>query len=160
MTTSSCTRCGGPADYGGAYCTGCECPHCHGRDPACTSCGGSGAAPADSTPLGTFTAALLGSMYEQQVLAEAEAAAAGLYPVAIAPGDCETEKEHRLVFTDVPALAAQCGTVQSRLGGNDYSVYVFAGPDAEASSVAFMAGVVEVAPSWWRITPGLQPCWR
>lgn len=45
-------------------------------------------------------------------------------------------------------------------GGNDYTTFLFTGPGADAAAAAFIARVLAIAPTWWRITATAHPAWN
>ncbi|MGP3920560.1 hypothetical protein [Nonomuraea sp. 10N515B] len=99
-------------------------------------------------------------MSDTTAVAEAALAARGLAPVTIAHGDLESDEDARLIFDELPALAADAGRVTFRQGGGDHSTYVFAPPDADQAAAAFIAATLAIAPPWWRITATAHPVWR
>ncbi|MEV1177518.1 hypothetical protein [Nonomuraea sp. NPDC049784] len=101
-----------------------------------------------------------GAIAARSVVVEAELAVAGLCPVSIVHGDPETEQDAQAIYRTLPDLARSCGSLYSRGGGNDYSVFVFTGDDAAAAAERFMAAAREHARSWWRITPTAGPVGR
>ncbi|GGL55335.1 hypothetical protein [Planomonospora parontospora] len=186
MTNAVCPACSGPGDYGPGPCPACCCRACQGAaffGTSCTACTGTGLGPdavraaaqerapgpgalaagitADElAQLQREAASLAVALAGPAVLAEAELAVRGLHPVSVAHGDAETDEDARLIYTELPALAARAGTVCSRRGGNDYSTFLFTGPDAARAAEAFSTAVHAMAPSWWRVTPTAQPVYR
>ncbi|RCG18226.1 hypothetical protein DQ384_39220 [Sphaerisporangium album] len=173
--THNCPNCAGPSDYGPGPCTSCACRNCQGGaffGYDCSDCGGTGirqdapAAPVVpgilSDPAVHVAAAreMMRTMTGNAAVAEAALSARGLRPVSIAHGDAETPEDADLTYKVLPRLARESGTVQSTVGGNDYTTYLFAGPDAEQAAVRFIAAALGVAQSWWRITPTAQPKFR
>jgi hypothetical protein len=160
--TSTCQRCGGPADHGGLFCSSCECS-CRGRDPHCPACDGIGAVPSSSAPQAAAkerVVALASTFMQDDTIAEAELAAHGIHPVTITHGDPETHEEAHLLFTKVPDLARRTAAWTATRGGNDYSTYLFAGPTAEQAALTFMTDVLAIAPRWWKITASAVPTWQ
>src|ERR1700733_11658576 len=95
-----------------------------------------------------------------QVVAEAELAARGIFPVSVVHGDAESEQDANLIHRALPGLAREAGTLAGQSGGNDYSTFLFSGPGAGDAAAAFMARVLAIAPRWWRITATAHPVWR
>lgn len=89
----------------------------------------------------------LSRMFRQtQAVVEAELAAYGIHPVSIAHGDPETHEETVLLFETVPELARMTGLLVSRLGGSDYSTFMFCGDGAEQAALEFRTQLLQIAP--------------
>ncbi|GAA4626755.1 hypothetical protein GCM10023196_036280 [Actinoallomurus vinaceus] len=94
------------------------------------------------------------------MIAEAELAVRGIHPVSVVHGDAVDQETDNLIHRVLPRLAREAGTLAGTQGGNDYTTYLFAGPDAQQAAVRFIAAASEEAESWWKITPTAQPKFR
>jgi hypothetical protein len=54
----------------------------------------------------------------------------------------------------------ECGTQAGYRGGNDYTTFLSTGPGADAAAAAFIARVLAIAPTWWRITATAHEVWN
>ncbi len=75
-------------------------------------------------------------------------------------GDAETDQDADLIYGALHRLAGECGTLAGYRGGNDYTTFLFTGPGADAAAAAFIARVLAIAPTWWRITATAHPAWN
>lgn len=98
--------------------------------------------------------------WEMAVVREADMAARGQYPVTVVHGDPEDDKSADLIFRRLPAAARESGQCPIRMGGNDFSTFVFDGPAAPQAAAIFIAKATEMAETWWRITPTATPLWQ
>ncbi|GAA3843971.1 hypothetical protein GCM10022226_78720 [Sphaerisporangium flaviroseum] len=178
--TNDCPHCRGSSDYGPGPCTSCACRTCRGAaffTEVCDDCNGLGIQTAQAVyrfpadPVTPMTAPeydaikeraleLVQTLAGDAVTAEAMLATRGIQPVSIMHGDAESEADADLIYRMLPRLAREAGTVHATSGGNDYTTFLFDGDDAEQAAVRFTAAALEVAESWWRITPTAQPVWR
>ncbi|GAA3172504.1 hypothetical protein [Nonomuraea salmonea] len=95
----------------------------------------------------------------EPVVAEAAMAAHSLSPVSISHGYPESDDDVARL-EKVAKLAYATGHVALRRGGNDYTTYVFGGPDSGQTAAEFAEQVVAMACSWWRVTLTPQPVRR
>ena len=103
-------------------------------------------------------AAIFGGL---QVVTEAELAIRGIWPVSVIHGDAETAEDADLIYGGLHRLAGECGPLAGYRGGNDYTTFLFTGPDAKASAAAFTARAQAMDhPRWWRITATAHPVWH
>lgn len=93
-------------------------------------------------------------------VAEAELAASGIRPVSVVHGYAETDQDAQLIYGTLPELARECGTLAASRGGNGYTTFLFTGNDADRAAAEFTARTMEIAASWWRITPTAHPVWQ
>ena len=106
-------------------------------------------------------AAELSALFQtHQVVAEAELAARGIFPVSVVHGDAENDEDADLIHRALPGLARETGPLAGQSGGNDYSTFLFSGPGAADAAAAFVARVLQIAPRWWRITATAHPVWH
>ena len=90
-------------------------------------------------------------------LADAELAARGLHPVAVAYGELDTPEAAELVYGRLAAAAETAGC-RSKAGGHDYTVYLFPDGPAAAGFIAEVTGWPP--PTWWTITASATPTFR
>ena len=96
-----------------------------------------------------------------QVVTEAELAIRGIWPVSVVHGDAETAEDADLIYGALHRLAGECGQLAGYRGGNDYTTFLFTGPDAETAAKAFLARAQAMEhPRWWRITATAHPVWH
>jgi hypothetical protein len=96
-----------------------------------------------------------------QVVTEAELAIRGIWPVSVVHGDAETAEDADLIYGALHHLAEECGPLAGYRGGNDYTTFLFTGPDAKASAAAFITRAQAMEhPRWWRITATAHPVWN
>jgi len=95
------------------------------------------------------------------VQAEAELAVRGIYPVSVVHGYAEDEASSGLIYGRLPRLAEESGQLAGARGGNDYTTWLFSGPDAANAALRFTARVDALDhPSWWRVTPTATPVYQ
>lgn len=73
----------------------------------------------------------------------------------------ETAEDADLIYGALHRLAGECGQLAGYRGGNDYTTFLFTGPDAETAAKAFLARAQAMEhPRWWRITATAHPVWH
>ena len=96
------------------------------------------------------------ALARMQAAEEAGLAARGVCPVSVVH-PAETAATAAVISDVLPRLAEQAGPFSATRGGNDYTTWFFAGPDAERAAVAFVSAVTAIAPPGWVITPTAHP---